>query len=189
MEFLNSWSKNGMSFQILIVKEYLYKVMKWRTASWRISGKHRNVSEKKYTCHLKSTILNLFLHLLFLAHIYEYIIYDQSYIKNITLLWYIYKHGSYLARILYHLDVFSTKFIWVKFEESLRNFWQRCEFGLLVNILLSIFIFKEPLWHNAQLELPPDISPRLTTGKEFFVTRVNNNKKGSDSKNKIGLSK
>lgn len=120
--------------------------------------------EINYSYYSRPTILN-FSCFSPTIHIYEYIwsiMHHQSIIQYYIAIKYS-QTRSYLARILYHFDIFRTKFIWVKFKESLGNFWQRREFGFFVNILFSIFIFKESLWHKAQLELFPTISPRFTT--------------------------
>lgn len=53
--------------------------------------------------------------------------------------------GSYPSRVLDHLHILLSKLLRVKLEEPLRYLRQRGEFGLLVDVLLPIFIFKKAL--------------------------------------------
>ena len=52
---------------------------------------------------------------------------------------------SYPPRVLDHLHILLSKLVWVELEEPLRYLWQRGEFGFFVDVLLTIFVFKEAL--------------------------------------------
>lgn len=52
---------------------------------------------------------------------------------------------SYPSRVLDHLHVLLSKLVRVELKEPLRYLRQRGEFGLFVDVLLPIFVFKEAL--------------------------------------------
>lgn len=52
---------------------------------------------------------------------------------------------SYPPRVLDDLHILLSKLVRVQLKEPLRNLGQRGEFGFFVDVLLTIFIFKEAL--------------------------------------------